>query len=133
MTAEMWRDMTKDADTSLGGCHVLLVEDEYLIAADLAEALQELGAIILGPTASVKGALDLIFEADPNLAVLDVNLRQENVYPLADALRARGVPFIFTTGYSSDVIPERFQQIPRCQKPVQAAMVARLLTQQLDR
>jgi CheY-like chemotaxis protein len=125
--------MTEGDNVSLRDCQVLLVEDDYFIASDLAEALEGLGAIILGPTSSVKGALQLISQASPNLAVLDVNLGKEKVYPLADALRVRGVPFIFTTGYSSGIMPDRFQNIPRCQKPVQTLMVATLLVQQLDR
>jgi CheY-like chemotaxis protein len=124
--------MTESADAPLNGRHVLIVEDDYFIASDLAEALQDFGAVILGPTSTVDDALHVISGAEPETAVLDINLGQEKVYPLADALLARGVPFIFATGYSGDVLPARYEHIPRCQKPVQAVLVAKLLAQQLD-
>ncbi len=123
--------MTKGEENSLRGRQVLIVEDDYFIASNLAEALQEFGAIILGPIGTVKDALHFISEAEPATAVLDINLREEKVYPLADALVARQVPFIFATGYSSEVLPARYENIPRCQKPVQAAMVAKLLAERL--
>jgi CheY-like chemotaxis protein len=125
--------MTEWADTPLRGCRVLIVEDDYFVAADLAEALQELGAFVLGPIGSLNDALQLVSKSEPRIAVLDINLGQDQVYPFADALQARGVPFIFVTGYSGSVIPDNYRHIPRCQKPVQAVVVARLLAQQLDR
>jgi CheY-like chemotaxis protein len=123
--------VTEEAATPLRGRQILIVEDDYFIASDLAEALQELGAIVLGPSRSVKDALYLISEAAPQTAVLDIDLGHEKVYPLADVLLARGVPFIFATGYSSDALPAQYRYIPRCQKPVQAVTVAKLLTERL--
>jgi len=124
--------MTEWADTPLRGCRVLIVEDDYFIASDLAEALQELGAIVLGPISSLNDALQLVSKSEPRIAVLDINLGQDQVYPLADALQARGVPFIFATGYSGSVISDHYRHIPRCQKPVQALVVAKLLARQLN-
>ena len=98
---------------------ILVVEDEYLIADDLAHDLRGLGAEVVGPIASVEQALEAV-KAEDRLdgAVLDINLNGEMVFPVADALRERNVPIIFTTGYDEDTIPPRFGDIQRCEKPV---------------
>lgn len=113
---------------SLAGRRILIVEDEYFIAMDLALNLGDLGAEIVGPAASVAEALDLIQTADRlDGAVLDVNLRDERVYTVADELMARGVRFVFASGYDAALMPEAYADIPRCGKPVNKAMVARVL------
>ena len=61
-------------------------------------------------------------------AVLDINLRDQRVYPVADALAARGVPFVFLTGYDAWVIPDAHVGVPRCEKPVSSALLARMLS-----
>lgn len=91
---------------ALNGRWVLVVEDDYFIANDLLRQFKESGAEVLGPVASVEHALALI-AATPQIdgAVLDVNLRDVMVYPVADALRDRGVPFVFATGYEKNDDP----------------------------
>ena len=113
---------------SLEGRRLLLVEDEFLIASDLARLLEMQGAEILGPAPSVRAALDLL-SRDPPLdgAVLDVNLRGELAFPVADALRARGVPFVFATGYAAEMIPERYRAVPCCEKPFDGPEIVRAL------
>jgi two-component SAPR family response regulator len=129
----MTTGMIETMGNALQGRRILIVEDDYLIASDLADALQELGAIILGPCSSVRAALRLISETKPDTAVLDINLGQQNAYPIADALLADGMPFIFVTGYSSDVLPAQYRGIPRCQKPLQNLMIGKLLGEALAR
>lgn len=113
---------------ALRGRRLLIVEDEYTIAADLAHALADRGADVVGPVGSVADALALV-AAEERLdgAVLDLNLRNERVYAVADALVARGVPFVFATGYGREVIPEAYVQVPRCEKPVEMSALARQL------
>ena len=83
-------------DQVLRGTRILVVEDEYLLADDLNNALADAGAHVLGPAASVEDATALIGnEATIDAAILDVNLRGDMVFPLADALRERGIPFAF--------------------------------------
>src|SRR3954466_6402529 len=96
-----------DQPKSLRGQCLLVVEDEYLIAADLTTSLESLGVEVIGPAASVEEALSLIENYGGSLdgAVLDVNLRNERVFPVADKLSERGVPFVFTTGYDALAIP----------------------------
>ncbi len=107
------------------GFRILVVEDEFLLALALCESLREAGAIILGPAASVPQALDLLsatIEVDG--AVLDVNLDGEMVYPVAEKLAVRGVPFVFATAYKREDHPAPFGSVPHCQKPVDASKVA---------
>ena len=119
----------KPCDASLRGRRVLVVEDEYLIAEDLREQLLSCGADVLGPVACVADALALLADgAEPDLAILDIGLGGEKVYPVADALRTRGIPFVFATGYDVWVIPKRYADDPRTEKPVAlrgAPMLAR--------
>ena len=77
------------------------------------------GAEVLGPVGSVQEALELI-AAEPvmDAAVLDINVRNEKVYPVAEALRARRIRFVFTTGYDRWIVPETFANVPRLPKPV---------------
>ena len=112
----------------LKGRHVLIVEDEFYIAIDMAEALKEHGAHVVGPVASIADAIELI-ENTKHLdgAVIDLNLRGELAFPVARALTERHVPFVFATGYDADIIPVEFRNIVRCEKPVDFLKVARVL------
>lgn len=112
------------------GRRLLVVEDEYLIAASLARALEGRGAEVVGPAGSVRDALALVEAEGDRLdgAVLDINLRDERVYPVADALAARGVPFVFLTGYDARVIPDAHAGVPRYEKPVSSALLSRMLS-----
>ena len=116
---------------SLQGRRVLLVEDEFLIASDLVQLLHQHGATVLGPASTVRAALDLLADSpDPDGAVLDVNLRGEMAFPVADALRDRGVPFVFATGYTNDMIPQRYAGVPCCEKPFEGPEIVRALAAQ---
>ncbi|WP_354266740.1 response regulator [Bradyrhizobium sp. I1.7.5] len=121
--------MVDPQSEALRGRHLLIVEDEYMIAAELARALQDRGANVIGPAGSVEDALQLL-EAERQIdgAVLDINLGGERAYPVADALRARAVPFVFATGYDAWVIPETYASVPRMEKPVNMPSLARLLS-----
>ncbi len=97
---------------------VLVVEDEPLIAFDVADHLRAAGFEVVGPVASVAAAMRLLESQGCDLAVLDVNLGRETAAPIADVLRARSLPFIALSGYSSDQLPEGFQHAPMLTKPV---------------
>ena len=84
---------------------VLIVEDEYLIAMDLQRMVESLGWRVIGPVATVRGALHLLEGDLPSAALLDVNLGNELVTPVAEALKARNVPFVVTSAYDR---PERY-------------------------
>jgi len=108
----------------LEGLRILVVEDEYLIADDMRNALLDAGAEVLGPVPNVAAAASLA-AAEPRLdaAVLDINLGGAMVFELADTLKARAVPFVFATGYDDSAIPDRFAKVPRLEKPVKARSV----------
>lgn len=111
-------------DDLLKGRRILVVEDEYLLADDLKETLTTSGAEVIGPLPSIEEALTTIQrDLSIDAAILDVNLRGEMIFPVADELRARGVPFTFVTGYNEWALPERFAQTPRLEKPVKGRQV----------
>jgi len=118
----------RTATTSLTGRRLLVVEDEFYLAEDLAKDLTARGATVIGPVPSVNDALDLIEDTEHiDGAVLYLNLQGEQAYPVADALIERGVPFVFTTGYDASAIPSRYASVPRCEKPVDPKRVAQAL------
>ena len=105
---------------------VLVVEDDYFIADEMRRALEDGGARVLGPVGDVEDALALIVGAARiDAAVLDVNLHDGTVSPVADALAERGVPFVFTTGYDRAALPERHAAVRRLEKPVAPSAVLR--------
>ena len=111
----------------LYGRRLLVVEDDYMVAMDVVAALEGYGATIIGPAATVNDALELIATEQIDAASLDINLGGERVYPVADALAACGVPFVFASGYDPKVIPEAYADIPRCDKPVNSQLLMKAL------
>ncbi|MGC2779371.1 MAG: response regulator [Bradyrhizobium sp.] len=115
-------------ERSLRDRHILIVEDEYMLADELRCEFGDAGATVVGPVGTVADALALARrEARIDGAVLDVNLRGEMAFPLADLLIERGVPFVFTTGYDESIIPDRFSKILRCEKPIAVDGIIRAL------
>lgn len=97
---------------------ILVIEDEYFIAMDLTIALQSAQATVLGPVGRIEVGLDLVAcESEISAAILDVNIGGETVYPVADALLERSVPFLFATAERPDTIPRRFAGVTVCRKP----------------
>jgi CheY-like chemotaxis protein len=96
---------------------VLIVEDEAMVSMLIEDMVGDLGAEVMGPAARFEQAMTLALEAHFDLAVLDVNLDGLAVYPIADVLRDRGIPFIFITGYDSSVVPESYQPNRVLSKP----------------
>ena len=116
------------AHSALRGRRVLLAEDEYFFAVDLSRELEAHGAVVMGPVSRVEDGLELLArERLPDLAILDVNLGGEMVYPLADELRARGVPFLFATAYSRPELPANYARVAHCEKPVNVSRIAEVL------
>jgi CheY-like chemotaxis protein len=97
---------------------VLVVEDNFNIAVALTRLLKLRGNEVVGPTATVTGALALVADQVIDGAILDINLRGEMVYPVVDALRAKGVPVVFMTGYDQKSITPAYVDVPCLQKPV---------------
>jgi CheY-like chemotaxis protein len=106
---------------------VLVVEDEYLVAMDMSAYLEAAGAYVVGLASNVNAALEVLERTELDCAILDVNLRGEMAYPIADALAARGIPFVFTTGYDARALPARFAGVKRCEKPTTPEAISRAL------
>lgn len=111
------------------GLRVLLVEDENLVALLLEDMLAELGHTVVGPVARLDKALETVQREAFDVAILDVNINGEEAYPIAEALVARGVPFIFSTGYGKKSLSAAYSDRPALQKPFQRHDLQRLFAE----
>lgn len=120
--------MDADVENRLSGRTVLVVEDEYYLADDLTQALERLGATVIGPVATKSAAMQRLEDGTQiDLAILDINLNGQTVYSVADELARREIPFVFATGYDPAAIPDAYRERPRWQKPFDSDALARVL------
>ena len=103
--------------SSAFGLRILVVEDEIMIALLLEDMLATLGHTVVGPVSRVDKALEMVASEALDVAILDVNLNGREVYPVAETLAARGIPFIFATGYGDVGLSTRFRDRPILSKP----------------
>lgn len=96
---------------------ILVVEDEAMIAFFIEDCLIGFGHHVVGPASRVGKALDLIGSEEFDLALLDVNVSGEEIYPAAVELRLRGIPFMFLSGYGSRGLREEWKGSPMLEKP----------------
>jgi CheY-like chemotaxis protein len=101
----------------LKGLRVLLVEDEMVVALHLEEVLRDAGCEIVGPAGTLQSGLALVREEPLDIAVLDVNLDGDPTFPIAEELKARGIPFVLATGYGQATLPEQWRDRPCLRKP----------------
>ena len=122
------KEALKMASEGLRNRRILVVEDEFIIAADLQQRLESAGAVVIGPAASIEGALALVAsEATLDAAVIDVNLGGKMAYAVADALVARRLPFVFTSGYGEALLRDRYPNAVNCDKPYEFRALAMAL------
>lgn len=108
----------------LNGRRVLVVEDESLVAMLLETILEDMGCVPVGPASNIDEGATLVRDtADLDAALLDVNVAGRQVFPVAEALKARGVPFVFSTGYGEGGLPEEWRGNTTIQKPFTEAAV----------
>ena len=109
---------------AFAGRRVLIVEDESLVAMLLETILEDMGCVPVGPAATVEEGLQ-VAGGDESLdaALLDVNVAGKQVFPIAEALKARGVPFVFSTGYGEGGLPDEWRGQATLQKPFTEAAV----------
>ena len=107
---------------------VFVVEDEIMIRMLLEDMLADLGYGVAASAGGLNEAMTLARESDFDLAILDVNLNGDAVYPVADLLQERGVPFAFSTGYGERGLPEAYRGRPTLQKPFQLENLEDILT-----
>ena len=122
------------ANSPLHDRRILVVEDEYLIAMSLADALENAGSVVVGPVPSVDKAIQTIdSEPDIDAAVLDVNLGGALAYPVADLLVARNIPFVFTSGYEDNALRSRYSGVKTCPKPYLFQAIEEALVEVMSR
>ncbi|MFN3877484.1 MAG: response regulator [Brevundimonas sp.] len=108
----------------LSGRRVLVVEDESLVAMLLETILEDMECIPVGPASNIDDGETLARDtADLDAALLDVNVAGRQVFPVAEVLKARGVPFVFSTGYGEGGLPEEWRGQPTIQKPFTEAAI----------
>lgn len=112
---------------------VLIVEDEPLVAMDLAGTLEDEGCEVVGPAATLQKARDLIEASKFDAALLDANLGGQSSGPLAAALTQFNVPFAFVSGYGRESLPEAFRQAPLIEKPYARSRLVEVVTQLVER
>lgn len=129
------QSLPKDGGSaSLSSRRFLVVEDEYFLADEVARELERLGAEVVGPFADHDDALALVESAAPvDAAILDINVRGQTIYDVVDALRARGVPIVFATGYDQSVVPPPYEDVPRLEKPFELRALTDCLIRLLTR
>lgn len=110
---------------------VLVVEDEALVALILEDMLMELGHQIVGPFSIVSAGLQSAERESIDIAIIDLNLKGVSSLPIALALKARGIPVIFSTGYGRNNLPDPFGDGPLLQKPFQQADIDAVIVEAL--
>lgn len=110
-----------------GAPRVLIVEDDVMIRMLIEDMLAELGFAVAAEATKLHEALAAVGSTDIDVAILDVNLSGETTGPVAEALAARGTPFVFATGYGEHTLPEQFRDRPLLKKPFQIDGLKRML------
>jgi CheY-like chemotaxis protein len=116
--------------TSLASKRVMVVEDELLVSMLIEDVLTDEGCQIVGPFSNVPDGLQAARLEAIDLAVLDVNLRGEKVFPIAEVLTERGIPFLLLSGYGADAVPADRPNWRVCSKPFSPASLTKMLSEQ---
>jgi CheY-like chemotaxis protein len=117
----------------LSGLRVLVVEDELLVSLLIEDMLAEQECSVIGPFSRLPDALEAAQTEALDLAVLDVNIAGVKVYPVAEVLAVRGVPFLFLSGYGQNAIPKGHPDWQVCNKPFRKEELIGMLVNQLRR
>ena len=113
--------------------HVLIVEDDPIIALDFEDTIRGFGVETIRTAASVAVALELIADQAPDFALLDVGLVREKSFAIAERLDALKIPFAFVTGYrAAGTFPAAFEQVPRLPKPCSSEALQAVLKRRTD-
>ena len=118
-----------DGQMPLQGLRILVAEDNVLAAMEVEQILREHGCEPIGPAPTVEYALHLVRVEPLDGAILDINLRDQLIFPVAAELERRGIPFIFATGYEDgSALPADLKDRPRLRKPFSERQLVQLLT-----
>ena len=120
--------INQETPMSIAGRRVLVVEDDYLTALTTIDFLESIGCEVVGPAARVPAALELARTAALDAAVLDINIADTMIWPVADELLRRGVPYLFLSAYSEqNILPARFASALCLSKPLEKGRLAHQL------
>tara|TARA_R110002126_G_scaffold6119_18_gene32338 strand:- start:29971 stop:30369 length:399 start_codon:yes stop_codon:yes gene_type:complete len=109
----------KTQQPDLAGLRVLVVEDNYVLAESMRWALEGYGSVVVGPAPNTARAFELLESSEVDGAILDIDLQGKSSAPIADRLRAAGVPFLFLTGYDGAILlPQHLHDVICLSKPV---------------
>lgn len=114
--------------TEFSGVRVLIVEDEFTVAMMIEDALEALGCEIVSSASRIAQARDIAEAGDIDVAVLDVNVAGTPVFPIAQILRERQIPFLFSTGYGAGSVPDEFSGYELVGKPFSESELTRKLS-----
>jgi CheY-like chemotaxis protein len=114
-------------ENGAGGKRILVVEDELMIRMLLQDMITDLGHTLAGEAGRIDEALTLAEQGEFDIAILDVNLNGQPISPVVEVLLARGLPFVFATGYGQRGVPERYRKTPTLQKPFQSEALAQAI------
>lgn len=133
--ADQAEEFMDAAYPTLSGKAIMVVEDEYLIALNIEMAIVDLGASVVGPFSQVDDALAALQGSAnlPDAAILDINVRGQHVFPVADRLQERNIPFVFATGYDNWTIPTHLAHVQRFEKPTDPVRLIGALASQFVR
>jgi DNA-binding response OmpR family regulator len=117
----------------LAGLRVLVVEDETLVSLLIEDFLLDQMCLVVGPHYRVQTAFDEVRNASIDFALLDVNVAGTKVYPVAEVLHARGIPFLFLSGYGPEAVPACRPEWQVCSKPFSPDVLATMMFNELTR
>lgn len=115
--------MTISSDDPAPRPRILLVDDDYFLAQDMARELNELGCEIVGFAANLDQAMEISARIDADAVVLDINLHGQMIYPAIEILRKREIRMVFVSGYDQAVVPREFRDIPHLGKPAMSSAI----------
>jgi len=117
---------------SLAGTRILVVEDDYFVANEIASVLRDHGAQVLGPVPDAARSRELSADSLPQCVLLDINLKGKLAFELAEEFIGRGVPAIFTTGYDASFLPPSLRGVTCLQKPIETHDLIRAVRDAVD-
>ena len=117
----------------LAGCRVLLVEDEILVSVVIEDFLAEQNSVVIGPFRQLQPALEAANSADIDIALLYVILQGVEVFPVAEALSIRRIPFLLLSGYGAEVVPTDHPEWRFCSKPFSGDVLVKKMLEELSR
>ncbi|HEY8591835.1 MAG TPA: response regulator [Sphingomicrobium sp.] len=120
-----------EGGASLKGKRILVVEDSPVVAPFTVDILEELGCEVIGPAPNMAAARELAEGEEFDAALMDVRIRGDRSYAICDILDAKNVPFVFTSGYADWQLPEKWEAVPRLQKPYTMGQVEEALARLL--